>query len=229
MTVVPDSIEPVEEWRTWMFHNDRLVSHNGTAWEPGEAQKAKCVAANAAWVWTIVRGGWSREQAAERAQQHNATQRNAAMFSTRVSQFCWLSTPSVEPPDGYGYTLEAVQHHAPDPDCSCGIYAGHSLSDCPPGDVVGKVKMWGTIVPGSKGSRAEYAYPSELHVPERLANDPALLAYGVPIVALTEQEIAAAMPTPTSSRWPWPLRVAFAMNAAACIAQLAIIGVKAWT
>lgn len=231
MTVVPDSIEPVEEWRTWKFDGSTLLSHNATEWKPGEAHKAVCRNGQRQ-EWTIVRGGWSRETAVKRARSQNDHARAMNQFNwgggAMIAAGNWLSEPSVEPPDGYGYDLQTVTHDAPNATCSCGIYAGHTPADCPSGDILGKVKLWGTVVPGTKGSRAEFAYPSELHVPAKLADHPALLAYGVPIVALTEKQ-EAALPTGfPRSRMPWGLKAAVAVNLGAGALNMTLLAFREW-
>lgn len=72
-----------------------------------------------------------------------------------------------------GYTRRA--HDAPREGCICGLYAardlkrlrgqmlfGHGLL------VVGEVSLWGKVIPGLHGYRAEKAYPRQLYVPQRL-------------------------------------------------------------
>jgi hypothetical protein len=79
-------------------------------------------------------------------------------------------------------------HNAPDPKCKCGLYAVDSLSrllevydtwsrlrsrlemERYPA-VVGKVKLWGRVIPGEHGWRAQYAYPSELFIVKSLVGD----------------------------------------------------------
>jgi hypothetical protein len=73
-------------------------------------------------------------------------------------------------------------HHAPNEACICGIYAVNTREQIPAGTIIGKVKLWGTVIPGTKGLRAEFAYPSELHVPPELMDNESLQAYGVPIL-----------------------------------------------
>jgi hypothetical protein len=163
------------------------------------------------------------------------------MFHYTPMATIFVPIPSVEPPAGYGYALDKVTHDTPHENCSCGIYAARDIEQCPGGDVFGKVKLWGKIVPGEKGSRAEYAYPSELHVPAKLAGDPAILAYGVPVIvddaparlpgvsfnaattswaaAMTAassnfQGFSMGFTEATSKRWrvPWYLGVATGLN-----------------
>lgn len=224
MSVVPDSIEALEQWRTWAFNGTALVSHNTTVWKPGEPMHATC-AKGEGQVWTIKRGGMSREDASKHAgwhNQHAVNMNSLVIYSPPVRHTHYLNHPHVEPPDGYGYALETVQHNAPSADCTCGIYAGSTPADCPSGDVLGKVKLWGTVVPGDKGARAEYAYPSELHVPAKWAEHPALLAYGVPIVSLAAEELPQVIngQSPTRS---WTTSVAIALNLSAFALNMAIV------
>jgi hypothetical protein len=175
--VVPDGIEPVEQWRTWNFDGRRLTSiHSRTEWTPGEPLHASCDHGDR-WTLTIVRGG---QMTLEQAQQWASSRNQSGSIWSGPTY--WTPVPNVEPPPFHGYAVEVAHHKAPDAGCSCGIYAAARLSDCPPGPVAGKVKLWGTIVPGEYGARAEYAYPSELRVPASLADDPGILAYGVPVV-----------------------------------------------
>jgi hypothetical protein len=60
-------------------------------------------------------------------------------------------------------------HPAPDPSCTCGIYASRSLDDFerprpawPPPCVVGTVSLWGTVIEHERGWRARFAYPARL-------------------------------------------------------------------
>lgn len=70
-------------------------------------------------------------------------------------------------------------HEVPDVNCSCGAYAaatfnrlfdmGYTKSEglfaSPEPTVAGQVSMWGGIVPGTVGWRAQFAYPKLLLVP----------------------------------------------------------------
>ena len=64
-------------------------------------------------------------------------------------------------------------HDAPHPNCSCGIFSMKELGDLERhvrhrnarNVVIGTIKMWGNIIEGSKGYRAEYAMIDSLYVP----------------------------------------------------------------
>ncbi|MEZ5102210.1 MAG: hypothetical protein R3C15_20885 [Thermoleophilia bacterium] len=60
-------------------------------------------------------------------------------------------------------------HRAPDPACTCGLYAARSpraltdyAFDLATGVVIGRVKLWGRIVEATGGYRAELSYPAAL-------------------------------------------------------------------
>jgi hypothetical protein len=72
-------------------------------------------------------------------------------------------------------------HAVPDPHCTCGLYAaatfnrlfdmGYTKTDglfgAPEGvvTIAGQVALWGGIIPGNLGWRAQFAYPHKLLVP----------------------------------------------------------------
>ena len=184
--VAPDSIEVVESFRTWDLSGGKLVSHNGVVWKPGEALHAECKSGSTfGYRWMLTRGeGVSLDKAIVRTDEYNAPPPQIAGSSNYWyggSYKPYLAPPNVEPAPGFGYTLVPVAHETPHEHCTCGIYSGTTLDICPAGTVRGKVKLWGKLIPGERGYRAECAYPSEFIVPASLADDPTLLAFGVPI------------------------------------------------
>jgi hypothetical protein len=63
------------------------------------------------------------------------------------------------------------RHAAPDPRCTCGIYAARSLDALerprpawPPPPVAGTVSLWGTVIEHERGWRGRFAYPSRLRL-----------------------------------------------------------------
>jgi hypothetical protein len=60
------------------------------------------------------------------------------------------------------------EHVAPHESCSCGIYAAKDLDTLRtvsgPGLIVGEVYLWGKVIPGELGYRAQYAYPKSLRL-----------------------------------------------------------------
>lgn len=74
-------------------------------------------------------------------------------------------------------------HEAPVRTCNCGIWGMADPADLPPGGAaVGAVKLWGRVIEGTKGWRAQFAYPAAL-VGDPLELGPLALAYGVPVLA----------------------------------------------
>ena len=86
------------------------------------------------------------------------------------------------------------RHDAPQPDCSCGIYAMREPWDIeavpvtPPwGVVIGRVDGWGRVVLGRKGWRAELVRPVELFAdpswnePTRSEMNAVAKMYGLPL------------------------------------------------
>ena len=91
-------------------------------------------------------------------------------------------------------------HAAPAEGCTCGLYAARSLEHLR-GQmlfglhrmVVGQVALWGKVIPGQHGYRAEFAYPQRLCVFQGTVNrDPkvldALSAYGVPVEVVGDRQ-----------------------------------------
>ena len=73
------------------------------------------------------------------------------------------------------FVAECPEHRRPTPSCGCGIYAvttretalqwaRWAQSALPHPIVIGRVQLWGRVLPHSAGYRAELAYPYELEV-----------------------------------------------------------------
>lgn len=91
---------------------------------------------------------------------------------------------------------EDEKHTPPHEHCSCGLYTAKTLKhllsmpyhrydekDDDETVVLGRVKLWGKVIEGTQGWRAEFGYPSVLYVPFeswRLI-DPLREAYRVPV------------------------------------------------
>jgi hypothetical protein len=192
LAVIPDSIEPVEAFRCWTLRDGKLRSLNGggkgETWKPGEHLEATCNAEVGQHKWTVVRRGMSYQDAMTHTERRNQSTRDSlssvSFSGLGVHRAYWIpAPPKLELPLGYGFECVCESHSAPDKDCTCGIYAAMTEKGVPQGgNVYGKVKLWGKIVPGEKGYRAQFAYPSEFRVSSNLAEHPELLAFGVPIV-----------------------------------------------
>lgn len=91
-------------------------------------------------------------------------------------------------------------HPAPAEGCTCGLYAARSLEHLRAQPlfglsrtVVGQVSLWGKVIPGQHGFRAQFAYPTRLSVSEAaLGRDPCLLealaAYHVPVDVVGDRQ-----------------------------------------
>lgn len=98
--------------------------------------------------------------------------------------------------------MRVDMHEAPGEMCRCGIYAARDLAHLRRQmltglgiKVVGEVSLWGKVIPGSKGLRAQYAYPRRLFVIQRTADwhqekaVELLSAYGVSVEAIPYREV----------------------------------------
>jgi hypothetical protein len=95
--------------------------------------------------------------------------------------------PKTQLPAGMSWSWEEQPHEIASNDCRCGIYVvdnvracgSYLTDDC----ILAEVCLWGRVVPGSEGSRGQYAYPRQLFAPDTLADVATMVAtlYGVPI------------------------------------------------
>jgi hypothetical protein len=80
-------------------------------------------------------------------------------------------------PERQAFWSYCPEHDKPESTCTCGIYAvttraaalewaGWAQSTLPNPIVLGRVQLWGRVLPHSTGYRAELAYPYELSVLE---------------------------------------------------------------
>ena len=97
---------------------------------------------------------------------------SAAGVAAPVLESCIYRDPW---PAQRAFSSECPDHPRPVPACGCGIYAvttreaalewaRWAQSAVPHPIVVGRVQLWGRILPYSAGYRAELAYPYELEV-----------------------------------------------------------------
>jgi hypothetical protein len=103
-----------------------------------------------------------------------------------------------EPDKPFEAFCDNPEHEVPEPKCACGVYAaltfarlfemGYTkttgLFGAPYGQVTiaGQVNLWGGVIPGRLGWRAQFAYPRKLLIPYTLWKlaMPLKAAYGVP-------------------------------------------------
>ncbi len=97
-----------------------------------------------------------------------------------VSASCLARSPILHAPE----KALIRPHSVPSAECTCGIYASRNLSDLvsnqlptslrvslrnqqnPPWLIAGKVELWGRVLCGERGYRAEYAKPAAFLIPE---------------------------------------------------------------
>jgi hypothetical protein len=202
VTVIPDKIEPEIGWRSWAIKNDRLVSPvQDDVWAPRQPTVADCEEKrhpHRTASWELKRIGY--------AAAHGLRDSSADDFYTwsiRIGSTFSASEPArprTQPPAGYEWVLiygDPVPHDSPFDSCGCGLYAVREveprhipLSVLPDG-AIGKVALWGKVVAGDRGWRAQFAYPVELYVSQAmfrrgLFRDPSRAdrlaeTYGVPV------------------------------------------------
>jgi hypothetical protein len=167
--IVPDGITPEVGWRGWSVLGGTLSSVNQhNEWPTREAFVATCAKPPPVrWVphrygAIVPRGRIAQEHA------HQGLVIGGYAYGYETSGRSLDATkppPMTQLPEGWGYELEAVDKEVPDEYCTCGIYALKSRAAivCSPyareADAVGAVSLWGKIVPGEDGYRAQYAYP----------------------------------------------------------------------
>src|SRR5215471_2153916 len=184
-SVVPDKVSPEIGWRAWHFDGKELTSlTNHTRWEPGSALQAICHTRSPLmhlWLHASHRYEWRVIPRAEAAMGHNLDAQELA-WTRKIRKGEIHPRPRTVLPSGlmYWYCMvppepEPAHGQVPSEHCSCGIYArtdpagayehvslGGSLTV-----VLGTVKLWGKVIPGTQGWRAEYAYPDSLYVQVR--------------------------------------------------------------
>lgn len=170
--IVPDKVgyEIVHRgWRVdWKAHlNDppllRSLSMTQFSWKPGEKAMAKCLA------------GPKREKLLEWELVDSEMNWDGAVYVPEYKS--WINPPDAEPPPGKRWKPSVKwalqEHEAPQRSCRCGLYGlvrphwGMILGYAFSGDgpiVLGTAKVWGKIIPGTNGSRAQYGYPHELSI-----------------------------------------------------------------
>lgn len=164
--IVPDKIAPELGWRVWRAdakHGYLSAVHTASPdWLPGRPYEAECRIDRPeprAWIPVSV------EEAVESGETTHLD-----YLRKRQVKKDKPAPPRTRLPESMRYVWRVVEdtHIAPEPSCKCGIYATRRVEDCADqlayGTVIGKVALWGKIVPGDKGYRAQTAYPVELFV-----------------------------------------------------------------
>jgi len=197
-----DFVEPIHGWRIWRRTTKRYLRSSwlggASALDDEPANDDELTATAPDYVEPVI--GWRIWRAVKCDGQYVL----ASLFNNIV----WVPGKSL---DARCLSLISVaQHRSPDPKCHCGVYAarresidwrrlGHrGLTPL----VVGRVSLWGPVVEGEHGWRAEHGYPERLFVPrvgktlkerdQRVAES--LEAYGVPTRTILVDNRRALMP-----------------------------------
>jgi hypothetical protein len=146
-----------------------------------------------AWNWTaegltsLNREPWTPKVAFEaKCSQHEDLRSMQAACSTAEAKAFWSKK----------------QHHVPDPNCTCGMYAGINMQHMIDISYIqrgihGEVHLWGRLYRHTLGWRAQYAYPKYFVVPanmiplraeEALKRLAALVEFDVDIYLQPERE-----------------------------------------
>jgi hypothetical protein len=172
--VVPDSIEPVSGWRAWNLRMPSGYEIPGMRkpWWADEPEDGPILLESVTHNDTV----WlPREEVVAKCSRGG---RGRARVGKPLT-----GRPSTE------------SHPVPSEDCTCGLYAARTLDhllgmrypqydpDLGQYTVIGEVALWGGVVEGTQGWRAERAYPTVLYLPflgwkyAKRLND----TYGVPV------------------------------------------------
>lgn len=174
MSVVPDSIEPVVAWRGWRLKGDELAScHYGGTWKPGVEHAAECLANEKPKAWQAVSIEEAVESGAPLASEWTKPKHDPDDEDYGAT-YGVPRPPRTLLPFDMAYVYREDAHDSPGESCKCGIYAVADPAPCAsyPISVLGRVALWGKVVPGDKGWRAEYAYPLELFVLDAKPTNP---------------------------------------------------------
>lgn len=185
--IVPDSITPVEGWKSFDLIDGVLHSPSyDMGWPIGEKAEANCRQLSFRYSWEVATGKEPEEE-----------EQGTAFFTTTgpigptgppgPSMMPYFMATPPKPktllPEGKYWSLETIpiSHVSPEKDCSCGIYVADAVEAVAGyGNILAKVHGWGTVIRHQMGHRVQYAYPSELYA-HSVEQALELSAYGVPV------------------------------------------------
>lgn len=133
---VPDSIEPITAWREWKHDGTGLLYPLNAREEPWTPRRPLVATCN-------------RNHGREREG------RDEYRLLRELAEQAGVPLP--KKPD------KTFENLTPVKGCQCGIYAKKAPITTT-NNVVGQVKMWGKVIVGSKGYRAQFAYPLKVWV-----------------------------------------------------------------
>lgn len=165
--VIPDKVTPEVGWRVWRAGNEKtglMPVHTGSQpWKAGEPYVARCYASVTtprAWIPTTIEEALETGETTHReffgrpSVRREIVKRPPKVRLPRDMVYVWRETP--------------VPHDPPEASCKCGIYATSDAERCADqlvnGSVLGTTALWGKVVAGDHGYRAQFGYPTRLFV-----------------------------------------------------------------
>lgn len=178
---IPDSIEPLIKWKALTVSKDGTLLYSpnqNMPWPVKERAEATC---KTSWDY-----GWEpvshlpnipTEEGYSYGPTFHTTSGSVVMYGSYYGQREPVPSqqmPLVELPDGLNWSWEGKPHQVVSESCGCGIYCVDTpeacLSYCRDKAVICKIAVWGRVVPGTYGARAEYAYPQSIEYAMGLSN-----------------------------------------------------------
>jgi hypothetical protein len=161
--VIPDGVEPILAARSWHWDSGKqlLMSLNqGKFWPRDEPLKAECGRAGRVEL-TAMMPPFPAAPNLPIAQATAPTGLVMPSGAPITATYMGVDVAALvaQKAEWHRQLAELVAQHyheAPDERCACGIYAVDSHDDLPGAYVYGTVKLWGKIIVGSRGWRAQY-------------------------------------------------------------------------
>ena len=195
--VIPDGIEPLIKWKALRFSGSYLYSPSQEmVWPYRERAEATCKS-----MWDY---GWEpvshlpnipTEEGYSYGPTFQTTSGSVMMYGSSYTQPQTVTQqmPRVELPDGLSWSWESKPHQVASETCGCGIYcvdtAEACLSYCREQCVICKIAVWGRVVPGTAGARAQYAYPQSIEFAMGLNNKELMTLARIYGLTLPEGEV----------------------------------------
>jgi len=194
---IPDSVVPVKGYKALSVRGDTLTSPSYTMpWPQRQRLEAHCASGPAHWTWVPIEGEPRETDATiEIAElQARAVTLSSRTIASSAAGHIVMAQPPPKPsnplPPGWSWSWEPLTHDAPAEGCNCGIHVASrpqdALSYLPTDGIIAEITLWGKVIRGTSGARGQYAYPTQLLVPTKIADEvrPVSEAYGAPLMIL---------------------------------------------
>ena len=220
--LVPDSIEPVIGWKGLSFRSGKLISPSHSfIWEPGVPGEAFCASAGKTIrVWEATPA--LADKYAPRStypvaemQYGLSTDNWVYMVTTQSAPYSvthsavtydMAEPPKVQFPYEVEWVMQKELNHgvAPAERCSCGLYMAAEPTFSY-GPIIVELAGWGTVIPGTQGYKAQYAYPQRIFLSDSDRDKMKdLQVYGVEILPYEKipgMEAEASLSTSAEPLW----------------------------